>query len=72
MNNGNNYIGFNPVWDNCYDIVNVIEFYKNDKEVIGVWDFLGRYIQKDISGLETNKLYLIEYNDGSTQKIFLR
>jgi len=31
-----------------------------------------RYIQKDINGLETDKLYLIKYNDGSTQKIFLR
>jgi len=71
-NNGNNYIGFNPVWNNCYDAVNVIEFIKNDKEVASVWDFLGRYIQKDIIGLETDKLYLIKYNDGSTQKIFLR
>ena len=71
-NNGNNYIGFNPVWNNCYDAVNVIEFIKNDKEVAGVWDFLGRYIQKDIIGLETDKLYLIKYNDGSIQKIFLR
>lgn len=39
------------------------------REVIGVWDWQGRYIQKDIKGLESNKLYLIRYNDGSYTKI---
>ena len=72
MNNGNNYIGFNPVWDNCYDVVNVTELANVNKEVIGVFDFLGRYVQKEIAGLEPNNLYLIRYNDGSTQKVFLR
>ena len=72
MNNGNNYIGFNPVWDNCYDVVNVTELINVNKEVIGVFDFLGRYVQKEIAGLEPNNLYLIRYNDGSTQKVFLR
>lgn len=72
MNNGNNYIGFNPVWDNCYDVVNVTELINVNKEVIGIFDFLGRYVQKEIAGLEPNKLYLIRYNDGSTQKVFLR
>jgi hypothetical protein len=42
-----------------------------EKEVIGIWDWQGRYIQKDIKGLEPNKLYLIRYNDGSYDKVFL-
>lgn len=39
------------------------------REVIGVWDWQGRFIQKDIKGLESNKLYLIRYDDGSYTKI---
>ena len=40
-----------------------------EREVIGVWDWQGRYIQKDIKGLP-GELYLIRYNDGSYKKIF--
>jgi hypothetical protein len=40
-----------------------------EKEVIGVWDWQGRYIQKDIKGL--TGLYLIRYSDGSYDKVFL-
>lgn len=69
MNNGNNYIGFNPVWDNCYGVVNVTELINVNKEVIGVFDLLGRYIQNDIIGLESGKLYLIKYNDGTIKKL---
>tara|TARA_R100001463_G_scaffold12769_3_gene34398 strand:- start:888 stop:1508 length:621 start_codon:yes stop_codon:yes gene_type:complete len=69
MNNGNNYIGFNPVWDNCYDVVNVTELVNVNNEVIGVFDLLGRYIQKDIIGLEPGELYLIKYNDGTITKL---
>jgi hypothetical protein len=53
-------------------VVNVTELINVNKEVIGVFDFLGRYLQKEIAGLEPNNLYLIRYNDGSTQKVFLR
>jgi hypothetical protein len=69
MNNGNNYIGFNPIWDNCYDVVNVTELVNVNKEAIGVFDLLGRYIQKDIIGLEPGELYLIKYNDGTITKL---
>ena len=72
LDNSNNYIGFNPIWDNCYDVVSVNEMLNVNKEVLGVWDFLGRYIQEDMFGLEPNKLYLIRYSDGTTNKIFLR
>ena len=42
-----------------------------EKEVLGVWDWQGRYIQKDIKGLSSDKFYLIRYNDGSYDKVFL-
>ncbi len=38
-------------------------------EVIGVWDWQGRYIQKDIQGFSNNNLYLIRYSDGSYKKV---
>ena len=42
-----------------------------EREVIGVWDWQGRYIQKDIKeGLPENKLYLIRYNNGNVKKVF--
>jgi len=48
-----------------------IEENEIEKEVLGVWDWQGRYIQKDIKGLPSNKLlYLIRYSDGSYKKIF--
>jgi len=47
-----------------------IEENKIEKEVIGVWDWQGRYIQKDMKGLSGDKLYLIRYTDGSYKKIF--
>jgi len=48
-----------------------IEENEIQREVIGVWDWQGRYIQKDIKGLTSNKLYLIRYNDGTYDKAFL-
>lgn len=53
-------------------MVSVNEMLNVNKEVVGVWDFIGRYVQEDIFGLEPNKLYLIRYSDGTTDKIFLR
>jgi len=47
-----------------------IEENEIEKEVLGVWDWQGRYIQKDIKGL-TSALYLIRYSDGSYDKVFL-
>ena len=72
LDNSNNYIGFNPIWDNCYDVVSVNEMLNVNKKVIGVWDIVGRYVQEGMIGLEPNKLYLIRYSDGTTEKIFLR
>ena len=49
---------------------NGIKYEQIEKEVIGIWDWQGRYIQKDIKGLP-GKLYLIRYSDGSYDKVLL-
>lgn len=49
-----------------------IEESEIQREVIGVWDWQGRYIQKDIKGLPGNTLYLIRYNDSSYDKVLLK
>ena len=46
-----------------------IEENQIEKEILGIWDWSGRYIQKDIKGLPANKLYLIRYTDGSYSKV---
>ena len=38
-----------------------------EKEVLGIWDWQGRYMGKHINH---SGLYVIRYNDGSTKKIF--
>lgn len=48
-----------------------IEENEIEKEVLGVWDWQGRYIQKDMEMLPANRLYLIRYSDGSYDKVFL-
>jgi hypothetical protein len=48
-----------------------IEENEIEKEVLGIWDWQGRYIQKDIEMLPANRLYLIRYSDGSYDKVFL-
>ncbi len=72
LNSSNNYIGFHPVWDNCYETVDVTEITNISKRVIGVYDFTGRFVQEDVFGLEPNKHYIIRYSDGTAEKIFLR
>jgi len=44
---------------------NVIE-----KEVLGIWDWQGRYMGKHINHINHSGLYVIRYNDGSSEKIF--
>ena len=47
-----------------------IEEHSIKREVIGVWDWRGRYISKDIHVIPSdNKLYLIKYNDGTYKKV---
>jgi hypothetical protein len=40
-----------------------------EKEVLGIWDWQGRYMGKDIKSLNSG-LYVIRYNDGTTEKKF--
>jgi hypothetical protein len=44
---------------------------KNDieKEVLGIWDWQGRYMGKDIKSLNSG-LHVIRYDDGTTEKKF--
>ena len=42
-----------------------------EREVIGVWDWHGRYIQKDMKGLPGDKFYLIRYSDNTYDKVSL-
>jgi len=41
-----------------------------EKEVLGIWDWQGRYMGKHINHINHSGLYVIRYNDGSTEKIF--
>ena len=47
-----------------------IEEFDAEKEVLGVYDMMGRYIQKDINGLPSGQLYLVEYDTGF-EKVFI-
>jgi hypothetical protein len=42
-----------------------------EREVIGVWDWHGHYIQKDMKGLPGDKFYLIRYSDNTYDKVLL-
>ena len=50
--------------------IGITEF-EREKKVLGVYDMLGRYIQKDIKDLPSGQLYLVEYNTGF-EKIFVQ
>jgi len=41
-----------------------------EKEVLGIWNWQGRYMGKHINHINHSGLYVIRYNDGSTEKIF--
>jgi len=41
-----------------------------EKEVLGIWDWQGRYMGKHINHINHSGLYVIRYNDGSSEKIF--
>ena len=59
----NNYIGFNPVWDNCYNAVNITEQTQKDK--FKVYDYQGNFLFENeiIPWKEMKGLYLIEKNN---------
>jgi hypothetical protein len=49
--------------------IGITEF-EREKKVLGVYDMLGRYIQKDMEYLPSGQLYLVEYNTGF-EKVFI-
>ena len=65
----NNYIGFNPVFDNCYNSVNVIEYIRNSTHYI--YDLRGNLIHTtdDITKLNLKGFYIVK-NENGTKKYF--
>jgi len=53
-------------------VLSTLDVEENDieKEVLGIWDWQGRYMGKHINHINHSGLYVIRYNDGSTEKIF--
>jgi len=49
--------------------IGITEF-EREKKVLGVYDMLGRYIQKDMEYLTSGQLYLVEYDTGF-EKVFI-
>ncbi len=47
-----------------------IEENEVQREVIGVWDWQGRYMGKDIKSLNNSGLYVIRYSNGTSEKIY--
>lgn len=50
--------------------LDIDEFVK-EKSIIGIWNWEGDYMSKDIKELKTNELYVIRYSDGSYDKVYL-
>ena len=62
-NGSNNYIGYNPIWDNCYETVSVVEV--NKKTLHTIYDRQGNLILEtyDIPWSEMQGLYLIKQDN---------
>ena len=48
-----------------------IDEYIKEKTIIGIWNWEGDYMSKDIKELKVNELYVIRYSDGSYDKVYL-
>tara|TARA_B110000211_G_scaffold15122_1_gene15813 strand:- start:123 stop:1037 length:915 start_codon:yes stop_codon:yes gene_type:complete len=46
-----------------------VEELELERDVVGIWDWSGRYMGADINSLKNGKLYVVRYNDGSYSKI---
>ena len=66
----NNYIGFNPVFDNCYGTTHVGEFTRDFTHYI--YNFYGNLIHttNNINSLDLNGFYIIK-NEKGTSKVFI-
>jgi len=69
LDGSNNYIGFNPIFDNCYETVEVGEYTRNITHYI--YDFYGGLIciTDNIDNLDLNGFYIIK-NQNGTRKYF--
>lgn len=66
----NNYIGFNPIWDNCYNTLNIQEYTRNNNYKI--YSIYGNYLfeTEDIPWREMNGFYIIR-NGNNVSKYFI-
>ena len=67
LNGSNNYIAFNPVFDNCYGSVNVSEYTRNLTHYIH--DIYGNvlHITNDINSLNLRGFYIVKNKNGVTK-----
>tara|TARA_R110002074_G_scaffold355324_2_gene527351 strand:- start:225 stop:851 length:627 start_codon:yes stop_codon:yes gene_type:complete len=67
----NNYIGFNPIFDNCYGSVGVIDYIRNSTRYIH--DIYGNLIHTttNIESLNLHGFYIIRDNKGA-RKYFIK
>ena len=66
----NNYIGFNPIWDNCYNTLNIQEYTRNNNYKI--YSIYGNYLfeTENIPWREMNGFYIIR-NGNNVSKYFI-
>lgn len=66
----NNYIGFNPIWDNCYNTLNIQEYTRNNNYKI--YSIYGNYLfeTKNIPWGEMDGFYIIR-NGNNVSKYFI-
>lgn len=66
----NNYIGFNPIWDNCYNTLNIQEYTRNNNYKI--YSIYGNYLfeTENIPWSEMDGFYLIR-NGNNVSKYFI-
>ena len=66
----NNYIGFNPIWDNCYNTLNIQEYARNNNYKI--YSIYGNYLfeTENIPWSEMDGFYIIR-NGNNVSKYFI-
>ena len=66
----NNYIGFNPIWDNCYNTLNIQEYTRNNNYKI--YSIYGNYLfeTENIPWSEMDGFYIIR-NGNNVSKYFI-
>ncbi|BCV01454.1 MAG: hypothetical protein CM15mV42_1340 [uncultured marine virus] len=70
LNGGNNYIGYNPIWDNCYQEVFIEE--ENNNILYTIYDRQGNLILEtyDIPWTEMKGLYIIKQGNVVSKHFF--